>query len=464
MNRAFGDVTRNLSALLLFVVVAATILAEYLGSDPAKYTAAAALVAYVAREWARLRGNARMLVFVCAALALWVGVRAHSPLPALEGLARATFYPAFLGALGFLRDAAAASPMVERAGRYLVDRPPARRYAALTFGGHIFGVLINMGGLALIASMVQQANTLAAAGGDPVRRAIRERRMATAVLRGFSAMPMWCPLSITMALLFSLTPQAHWSDYAPYGIGLTMLYLAFGWLVDFLSYPRGGAQVARPDSGGWIAIAVMVAQVGVITIVALLLERWTGVRFIAHMLVVAPLFALGWSIAQHWSAGVARGVAALAGQSQRNMPTYANEVTLFATSAFMGAMVAALLPPDAAPHLFAALHLSVDGFLVVMVLVVAGLGIVGVNPMITLTLILGSLAHAPIDGLSPLRLVVTAAGAWALSLGCSPLNGSMVMFANIIGVRSETVAFRWNGAFALTTIALFCLAVYFVKI
>lgn len=463
MSGASGFTKRDLSTLLLIVVVVATILAEYFGFNPAKYAAAVALVVYVALEWARLRGNARTLVVVCAGLGLWASVRAGSPLPAVEGVARAAFYPAFLGALGFLRDAAAGSPMVERGGRYLVDQPPARRYASLTFGGHIFGVLLNIGGLALIASMVRQANTLAAAGGDPARREIRERRMATAVLRGFSAMPMWCPLSITMALLFSLTPQAHWSDYAPFGIGLTILYLALGWLVDFLFWPRGRGEVVQTDPGGWVAIAAMVVQVGLITIVALLMERWTGVRFIAHMLLIVPVFALGWSVVQHWRAGIARGFGALAAQARANMPTYANEVTLFATSGFMGAMVAALLPPGAMPQLFSALHLSVDAFLVVMVVAVAGLGIVGINPMITLTLILGSLAHAPIEGLTPLRLVVTAAGAWSLSLGCSPLNGSMVMFGNILGVRSETIAFRWNGAFALGTIALFCLAVYFVR-
>lgn len=459
---------RDISALLLFVVVAATILAEYSALNPAKYVATLCLIGYAALEWRRLRGNARILVVVCAALGLWVSLATGSCSAALDALTRSAFYPAFLGALGFLRDAASVSPMVERGGRYLVDQPPARRYAALTFGGHIFGVLLNMGGLALIASMVRQANTLASAGGDERRRAIREKRMAVAVLRGFSTMPMWCPLSITMALLFSLTPQAHWSDYAPYGLALTFVYLALGWAVDFMSYPRSRDQGAAHSSRGWVAIPAMIAQVGAMTTIALLMEKYTGVRFLTHMLVVVPIFALGWSLVQHWRPGqgpdIWGAISALARQAARNMPTYANEVTLFATSGFMGAVVARLLPADSVAHLIASLHLSVDGFLVVMVVVVAGLGVVGVNPMITLTLILGSLASAPIAGLSPLKLVVTAAGAWSLSLGCSPLNGSMVMFANIIGVRSETIAFRWNGWFAAGTIALFCVAIYFAPL
>ena len=104
-----------------------------------------------------------------------------------------------------------------------------------------------MGGLALLASMLKQVNTLKSAGGDQRRLDIREKRMTLAVLRGFSAMPMWCPLSITMALLFSLAPQAHWSEYAPYGIGLTLIYLTLGWLFDTLQFPR--ATIGGRDRG-----------------------------------------------------------------------------------------------------------------------------------------------------------------------------------------------------------------------
>ena len=50
--------------------------------------------------------------------------------------------------------------MIDRGGRYLVNQPPGRRYLALTFGGHIFGILLNMGGLALLASMLEAGETL----------------------------------------------------------------------------------------------------------------------------------------------------------------------------------------------------------------------------------------------------------------------------------------------------------------
>ncbi|MFO1115881.1 MAG: hypothetical protein U1E28_09375 [Beijerinckiaceae bacterium] len=455
---------RKNDAILLGLVLAGVIVHEYLGWRAAGYVAAPSLIAYIALEWPRLRANARILLFVCAGLGLVAALRSGAR-PVVDGMVKACFYPAFLAALGSLRDAAASSAMIDRGGRYLVNQPPGRRYLALTLGGHIFGILLNMGGLALIASMLKQVNTLESAGGDARRLAIREQRITLAVLRGFSTMPMWSPLSITMALLFSLTPQAHWGEYVPYGLGLTIIYLGLGWLFDTLQFPRATTKMTISDPYGWVSIVVMLAQVGVMTAIALTLEKKTGIGFITHLLVVVPLFALGWLVVQNASLGFVRAFAAasrqIAQRSALGFPTYANEVALFATSGFLGAMLSLLVPPETLPKFLASLHLSVDALTVVIVLVVGALGFVGVNPMITLTLILGSLASSPIEGLSPLKLVITAAGAWTLSLGLSPLNGSMVLLANVMGVPSETIALKWNGVFAVLTLAAFCVAIYY---
>jgi hypothetical protein len=461
------DFAREKAGVALATVLAGVILHEYLHWPIAGYVAAPTLILYIALEWPRLRGNARILMFVSAALGVWATVKTGSARPVVDGLVKACFYPAFLAALGSLRDAAASSAMIDRAGRYLVHQPPGRRYVALTFGGHIFGILLNMGGLALLASMLKQVNTLKSAGGDQRRLDIREKRMTLAVLRGFSAMPMWCPLSITMALLFSLAPQAHWSDYAPYGIGLTLIYLTLGWIFDTLQFPRVKSAVAIEDPYGWTSILAMLVQVGIMTMIALGLERLTGIRFLTHVLAVVPLFALGWLVVQnraHGAAALEVSARALAERSARGFPTYANEVALFATSGFLGAMLAALVPADALPAFLTSLHLSVQTLTVVIVVVVGALGFVGINPMITITLIMGSIAQSPIEGLSPLKLVVTCAGAWALSLGISPLNGSMVLLANIMQQPSEKIALKWNGLFAGLTIAAFCVAIYFAPL
>lgn len=468
MSLGLREFAREQAAALLAIVLAGSILRAYFGWALAGYVAAPALVAYILVEWPRLRGNARFLLLACLALAVWAGVAAGGWRPVIDALARACFYPAFLAALGFLRDAAASSPMVERAGRYLVDQPPGRRYVALTFGGHIFGILLNLGGLALLASMLKQVNTLASAGGDANRLEIREKRMTLAVLRGFHSMAMWCPLSITMALLFSLTPDARWRDYLPYGLGLTVVFLAYGWLFDFLQFPRGRMKPAQLDPNGWRAAIAMLAQVTLITLIALGLERLTGVRFTVHILVVVPVFAFVWIVLQNAGLGLATSMrgsfVALVSRSARAFPTYANEVTLFATAGFLGALVPLLLPADAVPTLLESLKLTPAALSVFIVLVIAGFSVLGINSMVTATLLVGSLAHSPVPGLTPLKLVFTTVGAWSLSNGLSPLNSSMVLLGGVMQRPSETITIRWNGVFAVTTLALFCAVVYFLPI
>lgn len=455
------------AALLAIVLVGATIHA-YGGWAPAGYVAAPALVAYIALEWPRLRGNARFLVAACLALGLYAGMSTGAWRKVGDGLAASCFYPAFLAALGFLRDAAASSPMVERAGRYLVAQPPGRRYVALTFGGHIFGILLNIGGLALLASMLKQTNTLASAGGDKDRLELREKRMTLAVLRGFHSMAMWCPLSITMALLFSLTPGARWSEYAPFGLGLTAVFLALGWLFDFVQFPRALTAPANDDPGGWRAALAMLAQVTAITLIAFALEYVTGVRFTVHVLTVVPIFALVWVALQNAPLGAVgalkQSAGALLERSKLGFPAYANEVTLFATAGFLGAMVPLVLPEEALVAFLTGLHLTPAALSVAIVLVIAALSVVGINAMVTVTMLVGALAHAPATGLSPLKLVFVIVGAWSLSNGMSPLNSSMVLLSGVMGRPPETITIRWNGVFALTTLALFCLVVYFLPV
>ena len=86
--------------------------------------------------------------------------RAADPLALfLAGWRRGASYGAFFFALTTLRDAAETSPLVRRCGQHLVAQPPGRRYAALTGGGHLFGIILSYGAIELLAAMVMRANT-----------------------------------------------------------------------------------------------------------------------------------------------------------------------------------------------------------------------------------------------------------------------------------------------------------------
>ena len=61
----------------------------------------------------------------------------------LSGLNTAAFIASFFAALTTLKFSAASSPAMRKCGAFLSAQPPGRRYLALTFGGQLFGLLLN---------------------------------------------------------------------------------------------------------------------------------------------------------------------------------------------------------------------------------------------------------------------------------------------------------------------------------
>src|SRR5271157_2075315 len=175
-----------MSAWCYVLAWAATLAAQLLHVPYAGPLAGLAILAFLLAEFRNQRRYAQALFLALLAIGL-LGVAA-APHPIARFLAawqRGASYAAFFLALTTLRDAAETSPLVRRCGRHLVAQPPGRRYAALTAGGHVFGIILSYGAIELLAAMVMRANTLEAAGGSADIRAIRTRRMLLAIYRGF---------------------------------------------------------------------------------------------------------------------------------------------------------------------------------------------------------------------------------------------------------------------------------------
>ena len=147
-------------------------------------------------------------IFVVIALAL-VGAacltRQDWPAMIAAALGSAAFIAAFFTALTCLRYASAASPSIAECGSFLAQQPPGRRYAALTVGGHLFGLVLNYGAISLLGSL---AGAHARREPDPVIRTIRIRRMLLAIQRGFVSTLCWSPLAFASAISTALVPGA----------------------------------------------------------------------------------------------------------------------------------------------------------------------------------------------------------------------------------------------------------------
>ncbi|HZV20977.1 MAG TPA: hypothetical protein VE986_05455 [Hyphomicrobiales bacterium] len=417
------------------------------------------LAAYFAKVWRVLMANGRILLGACAAVAAIAAFQPGAVGIIGAGASRMIYLPAFVALLGLLRAAAAASKAIAVAGHYLVSQPPRTRYIALSFGGHFFGILLNVGGLALLVEMVRDANTLEAAGGDPNIVAWRERRMTVAMLRGFAAMAFWTPLGVSFNLLLVSVPGVNWADAGPIGILCAVAFIGLGWVFDQFQRPKGlRPRPLKKVPGGAKAMTLVVGHVAMVSLVTWAIEYMLPLSFQTALLLSVPGYAFLWAFFTRLShsdpAPLKNSAALLVERGIAAFPAYANEVAVFAASGFLGAAVVALIPQEALRGFFLSLSLPVGVLAALLCFSVAFLGIIGLNPMIAATIIASAVASAEIPGLPKPAIVLAIAAGWACTVVASPMNSALVMTAALVRRQPWTLAAKWNGWFALAALLL----------
>jgi len=448
------------AAAICLTVATLLVLADVIGGLPvAALAAVPALCVYFALCWPRLMVNAKVLFGICLAVATWAWI-ADRAWEIYSGAASRTAYlPALIAMLSLLRAAASASQSIAIAGRHLVNQPPSRRYVALSFGGNAFGVLFNIGGLALLIDMTKRANTLEAAGGDARIVHWRERRMTSAVLRGFAAVIFWSPLGISLNLLLTLLPDVRWADILPIGLACAVGFIALGWLFDQLQRPPAPRPTTRPrEPGGWRALAIVVGHVVLLAAITWAAELATGRPFQTVLLVIVPVYSVLWAIGSHLAqkhpAPVTASASVIRREGIARYPDYANELAVFAASGFLGVSMVALVPREATQAVLATLALPPGVFASLLSLIVVGLAFLGLNPLVTSAILAGAAANIHIPGLPSEAILFAIATGWACTVLTSPMNTSLVMTASMIGRSSFEVGVRWNGAFAATVMII----------
>lgn len=440
------------SALALSLVWAAALVHSLAGLAAAGWLAGLALAVYVLLQARALPGMGRLVLagaLLASALSLAV-IDDHAAALA-KAAGTASFFVAVLLSGGFLREAAERSDMVRRAGAALIGQPPARRNAALSFGGFAMGFILGFGTLQLLGAMVKQANTLEQAGGEARVQAIRERRSMLAVLRGFCMSTVTNPISIVLALALTYAPGTEVAALMPLVFAGAVAGLTIGGLLDWLAGPRiappaaGSVPSLRPV-GGLVAFVLFVFAC--VFTVAWALE----LRIIQAVLLSVPAIAAGWMLRQEAGrpAGLARR---LVTQALTRYPAQRMEVVILASAGFAGTLIATALPIEAIAARFDAL--AIPGALLpllIFLFVVAGAQL-ALNPILTVT-IAGAVLPAPLALGAPPEVVAAAyMTAWGVGTVGSPFTLSVLIVSGIAEKDSRTVAWRWNGAFFLTMVA-----------
>lgn len=447
------------ATVALLAVVAGSILRAATEWPPAGWLTAGALLAYLAFEGhAANRGGRAVLLL--GALAAAAALAWHAdPVPLL--VRAATEAGAIIGlfvALGFLRQAAETSPLVQHCGGLMVRQPPGRRYLVLTLGSHLISLVLNFGVLPLLGIMVAKGNTPEAAGGDARIVAIRKQRMLSAILRGFAVMTVWSPLSVSFAVTQNAIAGIAWWHLLPLQGILAALLLALGWRLDRLAFPP----VANlPGIGGptdWRPLARLAALVAAVVAASVVVAQSAGLRPVVGAMIVVPPAALLWLVFQHRSAITAGRL--FGHRLTIALPAFRDEVAMLGGAMFLGTVVVAFVPAAETASVLAALGLPAAALVVLLAWAVMALAQIGVSQIVSVTLLGGAMAELGHLGIPPLALASGLMGAWALSACSTPVGAAVLTVARIGEVPVRTVAHAWNGRYVLAGALL--LAVWLV--
>ncbi|MDP4557875.1 hypothetical protein Q9247_09280 [Halomonas meridiana] len=444
----------------LLLVTLATLIHLVGGSVAWQAAGIVALLLYLVTLKGQLTRMAKGLL--CAAgvltlLALW-----RSPTPGqllFEASGRFAFFATFVVALSMLRLPAYRSRLVRRCGQSMLLQPPSRRYPILSLGSALFGIILNIGVLNLFAAMIEKSNTLSAAQGRAWVREARQRRMMLALLRGFSLAPLISPMGIGVAVVLSSLPQVTWPQLAPYILGAAALIFMAGWAVDYFTGPHPPANKTYVTPSLRPLAQFSVLLIGIVALVfsiAWLLE----LRLPIAALLGAPTGALLWLAWQRRRLGYG-GLPAAITAVHRQLPWLlspsANEIVVLGAAGYLGHVCVGLVDTQQLAPLLAVLDPLGTLNAVLAMLMVVGLAQIGVNPIVTVTLLVGLLPTLGIEGLTPELIGASLMVGWALALMSSPMTASMLILSRFTGVPATRIGYRWNGRFLIAAIPLLAL-------
>ena len=427
-------------------------MAETFGDPVYAQAAGAAALLYVALATPRVGWSRRMFV-ITGAILFAIAFATRPDWLALVGraLASAAFVAAFFIAVGWLRNAAASSPAIDRSGRFLAEQPPGRRYLALTVGGQLFGLVLLYGAISLLGGL---AESNARRETNEEIRAIRTRRMLLAVQRGFVATLCWSPLTFSMAVSTSIIPGSSWAGAVGLCAVSGLILAGLGWALDTIFKPRlsGPRPPQRAPQGSWGDLLPLFLLLALLLGSVAALHFATGLRVVYVVMVLVPALSLAWVALQRRTflrKRLAHAARRGAGYIVADLTGYRGELVLLMMAGFIGTLGAGLLIPLAQQADIDLAAIPAWILLLASLWIVPITGQLGMNPILSVSLLAPLLPHASALGISPNVIILAITAGWALTGASSPFTATTLLVGALGRVSALHVGWKWNGAYTL---------------
>ncbi|TLX64860.1 hypothetical protein DN820_03175 [Stutzerimonas nosocomialis] len=430
---------------LLPLALACELLALVTHIEALSVASAGVLGLFFLYHWRSLMPYPRRLGLVTlAVLGGWLLLGEPDWQKAQRMMSSAAYYAAFIGALGLMHCLVKRLPQLGELHRLLLSGPRALLYPGYLLSTFAISSILSFGMLNLICGSLD--THLARRAGDEPQHEGRRGVMVTA-LRGFALVPLLAPTSVAVAILTRELPGLSWSVLLPFGLLAALVLLLVGWPVEnrrLQSLRRERGESREPEAPVRLTGLLFGSLIGIGLIALLAALTWLSATQAAMLLV--PLAVIGLLLWRGQAAGaVYREVSdTLAGMR--------NETFIFAASALLGALTAELVPM----HLLAG-QLSVTPVVLFMIgslgmLAIIALALLGVAPIISLSLCAALLAQLAEHGVPLMQPAVALLTGFSLAMLLSPYGPSALLLARYAQLSPWRIAFDWNGRFVLMAI------------
>ncbi len=455
---------KYLSALLLIVVLAATIIFRTLGMDVLLLVSSVAVVLFLVLTWKQHLLAGKIFISTNLALVAVFWGRGVDGAVIELGFDRVNLFSAFMVALLFLRVAAKESGIITRCGHFLVNQRPSARYAVLSYGSWLLGAVLSFGALNLMGQVISSGNTLESARGDERIHLIRKKRMVLAMMRGFGALPLSSPFSISMALMLSLIPTLRWQSLLPLTLGVAIALIALGWLMDFraYAYARGRVLEVTHRKEDVVALFLFVLIVLVLFGASASVSQVFDYGLPTSILILCPIFGVLWFVTEGMLGGSAltKLCFGFVRDLIKELGGIVPEIAVIGGASFLGALVSGILPIEAVQSMSEALYLHGYPLALFCMIVVVFTSLFGVSPFVSVSILGATFSDVAVFGVSPYVLSISLLIGWFLALNASPLTISSIMVGRILGCEPKDITLRWNGSYSLAAMTFGAVALY----
>jgi hypothetical protein len=222
-----------------------------------------------------------------------------------------------------------------------------------------------------------------------------------------------------------------------------------GWAIDTIYKPRMATPSRFAPVGSWMSLVPMLGLLAILVASVGGLHAVTGIRAVGIVMVIVPAIALIWLAMQNRGSAAPTPLAAHIGSYLDELAGYRPELVLLMMAGFIGTLGSRLMLP-----LFAATGLDLGAvpapvILVGLVWLIPLTGLIGMNPILSVSLMAPLLPHADAMGVSPSAIIVAITAGWALGGASSPYTATTLLIGVFARVSAWRVGLNWNGLYTL---------------